>query len=99
MKAPIFSLDNWLTDGGKVVSLAYQLPSIPQEDSWYSFLLEAESTTRAIVRLEGVPIETRTCDLPACSIVSQPTKLPQYHIHNRMHKIKVHITFLHLRMK
>jgi hypothetical protein len=26
----------------------------PQEDSWYSFLLEAESTPRAIVRLEGL---------------------------------------------
>jgi hypothetical protein len=24
----------------------------PQEDSWYSFLLQAESTPRAIVRLE-----------------------------------------------
>jgi hypothetical protein len=26
----------------------------PQEDSWYSFLLEAKSTPRAIVRLEGL---------------------------------------------
>jgi hypothetical protein len=26
----------------------------PQDDSWYSFLLEAESTPRAIVRLEGL---------------------------------------------
>jgi hypothetical protein len=26
----------------------------PQEDSWYSFLLEAESTPEAIVRLEGL---------------------------------------------
>jgi hypothetical protein len=26
----------------------------PQEDSWYSFLLEAESTPVAIVRLEGL---------------------------------------------
>jgi hypothetical protein len=31
-------LDNRLTDGGEVVSL------YPQEDSWYSFSLEAEST-------------------------------------------------------
>jgi hypothetical protein len=31
-------LDNRLTDGGKFVSLT------PQESSWYSFLLEAEST-------------------------------------------------------
>jgi hypothetical protein len=36
----------------------------PDEDSWYSFLLEAESGTR-------------TGDLPACSIVSQPTTLPR----------------------
>jgi hypothetical protein len=33
-------LDNWLTDGGKVVSLTHQLPFTPREDSWYSFLLE-----------------------------------------------------------
>jgi hypothetical protein len=26
----------------------------PQEGSWYSFLLEAESTPRAIMRLEGL---------------------------------------------
>jgi hypothetical protein len=34
-------LDNQLTDGGEVVSLTHQLP-FPQEDSWYSFLLQAE---------------------------------------------------------
>jgi hypothetical protein len=33
-------LDNQLTDGGEVVTL------YPQEDSWYSFLLEVESTHR-----------------------------------------------------
>jgi hypothetical protein len=44
--APTFSLDNRLTDGGKVVSLTRRLSLIPQEDSWYSFLLEAESTPR-----------------------------------------------------
>jgi hypothetical protein len=37
-------LDNRLTDGGKVVSLTRQPPFNPQEDSWYSFLIEAEST-------------------------------------------------------
>jgi hypothetical protein len=39
--------DNRLTDGGKVVSPTCWLPSLytpPQEGSWYSFLLEAEST-------------------------------------------------------
>jgi hypothetical protein len=37
-------LANRLTEGGKVVSLRRRPPYIPQEDSWYSFLLEAEST-------------------------------------------------------
>jgi hypothetical protein len=41
VEAPVFSLDIWLRDGGKVVSLTCLTP---QEDSWYSFPLEAEST-------------------------------------------------------
>jgi hypothetical protein len=36
-----FSLDNWLTDGGKFVSITRWPPFTPQEDSWNSFLLEA----------------------------------------------------------
>jgi hypothetical protein len=32
----------------------YRTPLYPQEDSWYSFLLEADSTPRTIVRLEGL---------------------------------------------
>jgi hypothetical protein len=39
-----YFLENTLTDGGKVVSLTRRPPFITQEDSWYSFLLEAEST-------------------------------------------------------
>jgi hypothetical protein len=35
---------NRLTDGGEVVSLTRRPSFTPQEDSWYSFLLEAEST-------------------------------------------------------
>jgi hypothetical protein len=31
-----------------------QPPFTPQKNSWYSFLLEAELTPRAIVRLEGL---------------------------------------------
>jgi hypothetical protein len=42
--SPTFSLDNRLTDSGKVVSLTRRPPFTSQEDSWYSFLLEAEST-------------------------------------------------------
>jgi hypothetical protein len=37
-------LDNRLTGGGWVISLKRQSPFTPQECSWYSFLLEAEST-------------------------------------------------------
>jgi hypothetical protein len=37
-------LDSRLADGGEVVSLTRRLPFTSQEDSWYSFLLEAEST-------------------------------------------------------
>jgi hypothetical protein len=37
-------LHNRLTDGGEDVSLTHQPPFTPQEDSWYSFLLEAELT-------------------------------------------------------
>jgi hypothetical protein len=33
-----------LTGGGEVVSLTRRTPFTPQEDSWYSFLLENEST-------------------------------------------------------
>jgi hypothetical protein len=36
-------LDSRLTDGGEI-SLTRRPPFTPQEDSWYSFLLEAEST-------------------------------------------------------
>jgi hypothetical protein len=44
VEAPTFS-DSRLTDGGKVVSLTRRPPfNTPQENSWYSFLLEAEST-------------------------------------------------------
>jgi hypothetical protein len=37
-------LDNRLTDGGEVIGPTRRPPFTPQEDSWYSFLLEAEST-------------------------------------------------------
>jgi hypothetical protein len=53
VEAPIFS-NIWLTDGGKVVSPTRWTLFNPQEDTWHSFLLEAESTPRAIGRLEGL---------------------------------------------
>jgi hypothetical protein len=37
-------LDNRLTDGGEVVRLTHRPPFTLQKASWYSFLLEAEST-------------------------------------------------------
>jgi hypothetical protein len=35
-------LDNWLKDGDEFVSLMHWPHFTRQEDSWYSFLLEAE---------------------------------------------------------
>jgi hypothetical protein len=74
-------IDNRLTDGGEVISLTRRPPFTPQKESWYSFLLEAEST---IVRLEELGqlkkpdlVGNRTRDLPACCMVPQPTTLPR----------------------
>jgi hypothetical protein len=44
-----------LTDCGEVVSLTCRLAALyPEENAWYSFLLEAESTPKTIERLEGL---------------------------------------------
>jgi hypothetical protein len=56
----------------------------PQDDSWYSFLLQAKSTPGR-GRLEGLRQLKKsndltgngTHDLPACSIAYQPTTLPR----------------------
>jgi hypothetical protein len=40
LRLPHF-LDNRFTDDGEIVSLTRLPPFTPQEDSWYSFLLEA----------------------------------------------------------
>jgi hypothetical protein len=45
-RLPTFRLDNRLTDGGEAVSRTRRPPFALQEDSWYSFLLEAESISR-----------------------------------------------------
>jgi hypothetical protein len=42
MSRPPYFLGSWLTDGSEVVSLMHRLRFTPQEDSWYSFPLEAE---------------------------------------------------------
>jgi hypothetical protein len=79
LRVPHF-LDNRLTDGGKVVSLTRRPPFTSQEGSWHSFLLEAESTPGPQFGWKDEKfhlIGTRTRDLPACSIVPQPTTLPR----------------------
>jgi hypothetical protein len=74
-----------LTDGGEVVSRMRWLPALcPQEDSWYSFLLDADDP-RAIVaagRIRSVEkfsdlIRNQTCNILACSILPQPTTPPR----------------------
>jgi hypothetical protein len=57
---------------------------IPQEHSWYSFLLDAESASghsaagriRSNEKSDNL-IGNRIRDLPTCSIVPQPTTLPR----------------------
>jgi hypothetical protein len=73
-----------LPHSGEVVGLTHRPPFTLQEDFWYSFLLEAESTQghRAAGRIRSIEkfndlIGSRTRDLPACSIVPQPTTLPR----------------------
>jgi hypothetical protein len=68
-----------------------------KEDSWYSLLLEAESTQGHSAAGKIRPIEkssdiigTRTRDLPACSIVPQPTTLP---------RAPIYINSLHMSLK
>ena len=59
-------------EGGKVVSHMHRLPLPPRKYSWYSFLLEAESTPGAIVQLERMSMKNsidtignQTRNLPA----------------------------------
>ena len=65
-------------EGGKVVSPMHQLPLSPRKHFWYSFLLEAESTTGPCgweimsMKNSSDTIENRTHDLRACSTVPQP---------------------------
>jgi hypothetical protein len=69
--------DVWLTDGGEVLSLTRQPCSTPHKRF---FLLLAEETLGSIVRLEllgKLKKTSRTRDLPAFSIVPQPTTLPR----------------------
>jgi hypothetical protein len=79
-------LDNWLMDGGEVFSLARRPHFTSQEDSWYSFLLQAVNP-RVIAWLEGLGKLKKfngltgngTHNLLVCSIVSQPNTLRMLH--------------------
>jgi hypothetical protein len=81
VEVPIFSLESRLRDGGKFVSLMQRPHITPQEESWHSFRLEAESHSAAgrIRQIKKIYfIGNRTRDLLACNIVPQPTTLPSY---------------------
>jgi hypothetical protein len=58
-----------------VVSPTHRPALPPRKYSWYSFLLEAESTTEELCqrKIPVTPIGNRTRDLPAFSAVPQPT--------------------------
>ena len=67
---------------GKVVSPTHRPPLPPRKYSWHSFLLEAESTPSAAVRImllknSSDTIANRTHGLPDCSAVPQPTGPPR----------------------
>jgi hypothetical protein len=69
-------------EGGKVVSRMHRLPLHPRWYSWYSFLLEAESTLgsqcdRKDYVNEKFAIGNWTRNLPACSAVPQSTVQPR----------------------
>jgi hypothetical protein len=67
----------------RLSSMCTGCPLLPQEDSWYSFLLRGWVNPGALVLLEGYQLKksndligNRTRDLQDCSIVPQPTTLP-----------------------
>jgi hypothetical protein len=69
-------LDNRFTDGSEV-SRTPPPPFTSQENSWYSFLLEAESTPGPQCDWQDDLIGNRIRDLRACSTVLQTTTLPR----------------------
>jgi hypothetical protein len=78
-------VDNRLTDGGEVVSLTRRSPFTPPGRFLGLISVRGGDDPRAIMRLEGLGqlkkssdlIENQTRDLPACSLVPQPTTLPR----------------------
>jgi hypothetical protein len=85
-------LDNRLTDGGEVVSLTPRLPFTPRKIPATHFY-ERLSAARRIRSIEkSNKIGNRTRDLPACSIVPQPTTLPRVLPPSRYVKSKVKLS-------
>jgi hypothetical protein len=82
-----FSLDNRLTDGGKVVRLTRRPPFIPRNIPGTHFCKKLSrpqvhsvaGNFRSIEKYNNL-IGTRTRDLPACSVEPQPTTLPRVSI-------------------
>jgi hypothetical protein len=67
-------------EGGKVVSPTHWPRLAPRKYSWYSFLLEAESTARPQCQRKDYvndTIRNRTRELPVFITVPQPTALPR----------------------
>jgi hypothetical protein len=71
-------------EGGKVAGLTHQPPLLIRKYSWYSFLLEAESTPGPlcsrkdyVMKNSSDTIGNRTRNFPACSAVPQPTVPPR----------------------
>jgi hypothetical protein len=76
-------LDNQLTEGSKVASTTHQVLSTPQKHNFSAsgiHFCQRLRKSQGLLRLEGLGklkeiihlIESRTHELPACSIVSQP---------------------------
>jgi hypothetical protein len=70
-------------EGGKAVTPTHRQPLTPRKYSWYSFLLEVESTPCdstveriMLMKNSSDTIGNRTRDLPVCSAVPQPNAPP-----------------------
>ena len=77
LRLPVFKTAH---EGGKVVSPTHRPSLPPREYSWYSFLLEAESTPGPQCGRKDYVNDTignRIRDLPACSAVPQPAAPPR----------------------
>jgi hypothetical protein len=76
-------LDNWLTDGGEVVSPTRQPPFTPRKipGTHFCYRLSRPQGCSAAGRIRSSEKSNdlngiRTRDLPVCSVVPQPTMLP-----------------------